>query len=419
MAQSRIFPFRRISVDHMVRGVTRVWWQLEPEFNAPGPYVFQLQFGRTGLRDAADWQNIGPPVVNGYLAEDPTWREMGSTLLSHYRVVLQAASETYVSQAASCFGELPERDWLLSRELIRKESLRHERVSAPGYLIKPMRYGTPCPRCRDPLTQEITDSNCPVCSGTGFEIGFHPPLPLQCWDLAPVSVVEDVDAQLKGATRENPYTTARVIGFPAVNTEDIWVNAGSDERWRVDAIQVTAAIRGVPVVYQIKMGLLPFSNAAYAIEIGGEPPARSGPVLPMRGCGVVPIDQDYGGPDALIYTPQNGCPIAGADIYIFDKAVFTAAGINTERSLAVGATKTRANGRWNESIKIDPGVYILLYEKPGEFGPDTHELTVLPPEEEITPVWTPIAYMQEPALPSLRTQKKTPTESQKNDFWNI
>lgn len=403
----------------MVRGVTRVWWQLESAFNDLGPYTFQLQFGRTGLRDALDWQNIGPAVVNSYMATDPVWRETGSNLLSHYRVQLTTLSGTYISQASNCFGELTERDWLLSREIIRKEQVRNRLASTPGYLIKPMRYGTPCPRCRDVLTQEITDANCPVCSGTGFEIGFHPPLPVQCWDLAPVSINEDVDSQLKGATRENPYTTARVVGFPAINTEDIWVNAGSDERWRVDTIQILAAIRNVPVVYQLRLGLLPFSNSAYAIEIGGEPPERNGPVLPIRGCGAVIVDQDYTGPDALIYAFESGCPIVGANIYVFEKAVFDEDGVQISRALAVGKTKTRANGRWVESIKLNPGDYVLLYEKPGEYGPDTYELTVTEPEEEISPVWTPIAYMQEPVLPTLKTQTQKTSEKKKNDFWSI
>jgi hypothetical protein len=124
MTQARIFPFRRVSVDHMVRGVTRVWWQLEKLFNDPGPYTFQLQFGRTGLRDAGDWKNVGQATVNNYYAEDPAFREAGYDLLAHYRVVLTTPQGTYVSQPANCFGELTEKDWVLAREIIRKEQLR-------------------------------------------------------------------------------------------------------------------------------------------------------------------------------------------------------------------------------------------------------------------------------------------------------
>lgn len=388
MSQERIFPFRRVSVDHMVRGVTRVWWQLEKVFKEPGPYVFQLQFGRTGLRDATDWTDVGAPVTNGYFAYDASWREGGYTLMTHYRVKLTTPQNVYVSQAANVFGELTERDWILSREIIRKEQLRHRLVSIPGYLIKPMRYGVPCPRCRDQLSSEVTDSNCPVCNGTGFEVGYHPAQPMQCWDLSPQNEQSDV-GEPKGTTRENPYVDARVIGFPGLNKDDIWVNGSSDERWVVETIQVTAALRGVPIIYQVRMGLVPFSNTVYAIEVGGEPAVRTGPTLPMEGCGTVPIDQDYGGLDELAYTLSTGCGVVGADVYVFSKTVFDANGINVNRSLAVAKTTTRVNGRWTRSIKLNPGDYVILYEKPGEYGPDTKTVTVTVPTENLVPAYVP------------------------------
>lgn len=423
MTQPRIFPFRRVSVDHMVRGVTRVWWQLEPLFNDPGPYSFQLQFGRTGLRDAADWQNVGAPVTNGYYAEDPAHREAGYDLLLHYRVVLTTPNSTYVSQPSNCFGELTEKDWLLAREVIRKEQLRHKYVSAPGYLIKPMRYGVMCKRCRDPLTQEITDADCVVCNGTGFEVGFHPPLPMQCWDLSPQTIEENIDANLKGATRNNPYVMARVIGFPALNKNDVWVNGSSDERWLVESIQITAAIRNVPIVYQVKLGLLPLNHATYAIEIGGEPASRSGPVLPALGCGDVIVDQDYLGSDSLIYAPAEGCPVVGAAVYAFTATDFAEHGLTINRALAIASTTTRVNGRWSQSLRLDPGNYVLLYEKQGEYGPDTVELTVEPPPpDEVLPVWAPIAAIQEPEtqqIPKLRKQQMNRPGSSANDFWSI
>ncbi len=411
MTQQRIFPFRRVSVDHMVRGVTRVWWQLEPLFNDPGPYTFQLQFGRTGLRDTPDWKDIGGPVVNGFTATDSEWREGGYDILSHYRVKLTTPNGVYVSQAANCYGELTEKDWLLAREIIRKERLRHRMVSVSGYLLKPYRYGKPCPRCRDQLTQEVTDANCDVCNGTGFEVGFHPPLALQCWDLSPETIQEDVDDQVKGSTRENAYVTARVVGFPALNKNDIWVNGSSDERWRVETIQVLAAIRGVPIVYSVKMGLLPFNNAVYALEVGGEPESRPGPTLPALGCGSVAVDHNYGGTENLIYSAAGGCAIIGADVYVFDKATFDATGPATARTLAVAKTTTRANGRWTESLNLNPGEYAVLFEKLGEYGPDVEYIEVVEP---ITP--TSIVPMRRaPKTPG----SPKPGNKDTNSFWDI
>jgi hypothetical protein len=135
------------------------------------------------------------------------------------------------------------------------------------------------------------------------------------------------------------------------------------------------------------MGLMPFSNSIYAVEVGGEPSARTGPTLPMTGCGDIPVDQDYGGPDELAYTLSTGCGVVGADVHVFKKPVFDANGIGVNRSLAVAKTTTRVNGRWSRSIKLDAGEYVILFEKPGEYGPDTKNLTVTVPEEDLVPTY--------------------------------
>lgn len=390
MAQQRIFPFRRVSVDHMVRGTTRVWWQLEPLFREPGPHSYQLQVGKTGLSDAADWENVGPAVTDAYMAYDPVWRLGGYDLLLHYRVVLTTPTNVYISQPASCYGELNERDWVLAREIIRKEQLRHKYVSVPGYLLKIMRFGTPCPRCRDPLTKEITSSYCPVCSGTGFEVGYHPPLPMQCWDMSPQSISEDIDAELKGSTREI-IATARVIGFPALNKYDVWVNAHSDERWKVDTIQVAAAMRGVPLVYQIQLRLMPFTDAVYGLEVGGEA-ADWSPLAnakPTTGCGATNVDQSYVDPDRHAYVNAAGCPISGANVYVFAKDLYEIHGVGLDKNLAIASTTTTANGRWVREIKLDPGDYAIIYEKPGQYGPDVDFMAVVAPGEPQNCEWLP------------------------------
>lgn len=407
MSQKRYFPFRRVSVDNMIRGVTRVWWQLEPLFNDPGPHVFQLQYGNTGIPDSPDWHNVGSPILDGYMAYDEEWRHSGSDLLTHYRVTLTTPKDTYVSQPVNCFGEMPERDWLMAREVVRREMLRHDYVSVSGYLLKPYRFGRPCKRCRDALTQEVLDSNCPICNGTGFEVGYHPALPLQCWDLSLQTIAEQQDNEVKGTTRDNAEVQARIIGWPAINRNDIWVNGKSDERWLVHAIQVAAALRGVPLIYNIQMGLIPFSSPIYELEIGGEPADRPGPDLPIIGCGSVLIDHDYGGEDALAYRSASACPVVGAGVYVFTKTVFDAAHPDfPAKEDAIAVTTTRANGRWTDALRVNPGQYVVLFSKPGEYGPDTAAITVTQTNNN-----APVLPMT--ALP--KEDKKTAT----NDFWDF
>lgn len=425
MATQKVFPFRRVSVDNMIRGVTRVWWQLEPTYNEPGPRVFQLQFGNTPVRDAADWRNVGAPITDGYVAYDDAWRNSASDLLTHYRVTLTTPENIYISQAVSCFGEMGERDWRLAREVIRKEQLRHRYVSIAGYLLKPYRFGRPCTRCRDQLTQEVLDSNCPICNGTGFEVGYHPPVSMQCWDLSLQSIQEHQDINLKGTTRENAEVTARIIGFPTINRNDIWVNGSSDERWLVHNIQVAAAMRGVPLIYNIQMGLLPFNNPAYAIEVGGEPAERPGPTPPNIGSGSVAVDHNYGGADILAYKDATDCAVVGATVYVFCKDIFEAAYPDyPNRANAIAVTTTRANGRWSDAVLLDPGDYAVLFEKPGEYGPDAQLITVVPTGQNI-PIWQTELLGESSDAPlteaseAFETEQPMPGPAQGDSFWDF
>lgn len=378
MTLQRTYPFRRVSVDHMIYGTTRIWWQLEPEFNDAGPYVFQLQVGNTGLREADNWQDIGAPVLNGYVAFDDKRHNTGTVWTAHYRVTLTTARGVYVSAPSPSVGELSERDWVLAREIIRKETLRHQKVSIGGFLVKAFRYGSPCPRCRDALTQESGDTDCPVCYGTGLESGYHPPLPLQCWDLSPQVIDEQSDAELRGTTRDNGMVTARVIGFPALNARDIWVNETSDERWVVRAVKVAAALRGVPLVYDVQLEVIPISNVIYYLPLSS---AEAGPpsAFPTTGNGCVTVGQNYGGADLRYLTALNE-PINNANVYAFQKAVFDRAfPDNPPRRLATAATQTNSAGNWTANLALNPGQYVLLYEKPDAFGPDIAPLTVVEP----------------------------------------
>lgn len=378
MSLQKAYPFRRVSVDHMIHGVSRIWWQLEPAFNDAGPYTFRVQVGGTGLEEADDWRNIDPVIVNGFYGTDNKRHAFGTVLTPHYRVVLTTATGEYTSAPASTAGELGEEDWLKAREIIRKETVRNKKVAVSGYLLKAFRYGAPCPRCRDVLTQETADNDCPVCNGTGFQGGFHPPLPLQCWELSPPSISEDIDINLKGSTRENAYVTARVIGFPALNYLDIWVNSTNDERWSVLEIQVAAAIRGVPIVYQVKMGLLPFNNSAYHIPIVTAD-APVAPRLPIPGTGCIEVRTAYNNED-LSYRTANNLPVADAKVYVFTHADYRAAyPANPPRTRAIAGTTTTSTGAFLSTLYLDPGMYALLYEKHGDYGPDVKQLTVLDP----------------------------------------
>lgn len=367
------FPFRRLAVDHLILGGSRIWWQHHRNFNDPFPHVYQLQAGRTGLADATDWVDVGPPATNSYFLTDDQRRLTGKSLLTHYRVILTTPTHQYVSNPVHVFGELPEKDWLLCREIIRKESLSDKFTATDGILLKRLRYGIPCDTCRDFLTNDVSDSRCPECKGVGFKVGYHPPTPF-CLSFGPETIPEARGgAEMPGETQYQEMR-CRCLAMPAVALEDIWVNARDDRRWAIDTIAYKAQWRGVPLVSELTLRLVPFTDVVYRIPVGGE--IDDNPMLsaPGAGSGSMPVTHDYGGEDALAYQDPAGCGIQGASILAFCKATWDG-GLRAPGH-AVASTTTGANGRWDFALQLDPGDYVLQYLKPGSFGPDTHELSV-------------------------------------------
>lgn len=380
MPSTEGYPFRRLAVDHLIAGVSRIWWEINRDFLGPLPHTFQLQAGNTGNPNATDWINVGLPGVNTYFAEDDQRREgnYGKTLMTHYRVILtDGHGHRHASRPVHTFGELMEKDWLFAREIVRKERLRHNLVSVEGYLLRRMRFGEPCDSCTDPLTGEILDSKCKECNGTGFKVGYHPPTPLSV-DMNPEAVIE----LLKGTEAPGPTTIVdnhmRILGFPAIAKHDVWVDGKSDQRWIFHEVANMAEWRHVPLVTDVTIKLLPFTDIVYTIPVGGEAAEFPGPALPMSGDGNVCIDHNYGGADNLAYV-ANGQGVVGATILAFTKPDYDA-GVR-DPAKAAARSSTGADGRWQFSMCLccdQP--YVLVFEKAGEFGPDACDI-VVPCEE--------------------------------------
>lgn len=378
MPQSENWPFQRLMVDHLFHGITRVWWTMATTFNDPQPLSFQLQAGYTGNNNALDWVDIGTPAINAYYLDDDTVREeSGKRLLTHYRVILTTSRGVYASNPQGLWGTLSVKDWNMSKEIIRKERLRNDLVSKEGYLLRKMRFGVRSTANTDLLTNEITDSSYPGSWGTAFKVGYHPPVNIMA------DFVEEVISEQRGGGDISSYSSrpaefsARIIGFPDVAKEDVWVDATNDQRWLIGDIGVTVAWRGVPLVYSVKFSLVDYKDVIYKIpvtDLSKQPTEHD--YQPSAGTGCIRVTQDYGGIDNLSYQLADCCGISGATILAFNKSDWDAG--HRVPSAAVASSQTTTNGTWAWAMQLNPGDYVLTYNKLGEYGPDTQLLTVQP-----------------------------------------
>jgi hypothetical protein len=87
----------------------------------------------------------------------------------------------------------------------------------------------------------------------------------------------------------------------------------------------------------------------------------------------VRIDHNYLLPNALQYVAPGGAPIPQATIRVFTKPDWDA----NRRNVALFVTETNNQGQWVSPFWLEPGlVYVIVFEKSGQFGPDTQEIQV-------------------------------------------
>ncbi len=261
--------FDRVHVSYLIRGMTRVLWDLLPTFGDPLPLEFQLQAGQSANPDADDWADVGLPVVNVYYAIDPDQHVFGKNNFTHYRVKLTTSLGTYYSAPEAKRGVLGQRDWLNARERVRIKRVvfRYGPSGQMGYLLKRRVTGYVCPVCTDFMTSEVRDPDCPQCYGSGFQCGYFFPMSCVWASLSPVIRRTHLDAGQARGTIDDITVKAEMLQTELLGEADVWVAAKTDERWYVHTVANTAEIRGVPIVADVELRLIPFSSSIYTIPI--------------------------------------------------------------------------------------------------------------------------------------------------------
>lgn len=253
----------RIWADNLFAGGTTIFW--DTSLCDAGPYVYSLYVGRDSFEE---WTLI-KTVVDTIGAIDYERRMYGVHIDIYYKVMLQTADGTYESHPVRADGGLAKRDWLIAKEVVRKEHLSNVKgLGTKGYLLKRRGWGERCRECTDFSTGSVKNRNCYTCYGTGIIGGYYPPI--VSW--ARFNTYSRQIALEPGAGHvDNKHMQARFVAYPYLTPMDVWVNADNDERFilgDVGPITVSASIRSKPLIQTIAMGLVPAGDILYAIPVG-------------------------------------------------------------------------------------------------------------------------------------------------------
>ena len=355
------YPFQRLVIYNSFNETTYIHWDLHPLMKDPGPYVFQLQVARSPNPED-EWEDLGVPEEDPPFLTDSVTPAYGYVLDKYYRLVLTTGRGKYVSDGIGIFGQLRPVEWKIAKEVRRKEWLRAKYTAVPITLLQKKRYGEVCPYCTTDQMTSSANSNCEYCFGTGYLGGYNTPFKMQVMDISP-SRLKEIHYSGDTATLNSAVDRyqARAAGIPELYEGDIIIDMSTDQRFRVATSPVIAQIHRVPLVREVDMYLLPYSDIAYRI-----PKARKQAIY---GCGAVLVNEKYLPDGSLLYKDAQGQPVVGAHIRI----------LNSD-GVCIYTCRTMDEGVWQHAYKLDPGDYTVCFQS--VFDTQETRVPITIPEEK-------------------------------------
>lgn len=268
--------FERLTVVTMPLGGTLICWRLRDGFIATGPFYFYVETAPAGSNE---WTPINDePLIDTCCAMDTYQRYYDQLSYIYYRVRLVLPAELdsitglpieYVSQPHQGNGMWSRRDWLISRDIIRREYLaqrKRHNITSGGYILKRRRWGTKCTQCLDYDTGGTTQSqSCTLCYGTGFLGGYFTAIDFRfTFEALPnrrLALEDNV-----GLTN-NIVKKARGVAYPHLDANDVYVRTDTGERYFVQTIANAAEYGGVPLVILAELRLAPNTDIVYTVPL--------------------------------------------------------------------------------------------------------------------------------------------------------
>jgi len=295
-------PFLELVVRNNPLGGTLISWGLQRDFNDPLPYRFTVYWSETPEGDQHEVNT--PELLNTYSATDYTRRLWAMDTESYYTVVMETPDGTYVSPPVNANAYWAKRNWLVAREICRKEMLLFQKFTGwKGWLLKTKVWGPDCPRCGDHDVGGAADAHCPTCYGTGKDGGYWAPFATYTYNMQSGPQARKTVQQSAGLAEPLVLPGMRWPGFPQLATNDVFVHEGSGNRYYVRTVQVVADVKSIPVIYVSELVQAPYTDIIYTVPITEEDGQTTGSE------GEVTVAQET----ASIYWEQGEWRLAATD----------------------------------------------------------------------------------------------------------
>lgn len=237
-------PIKRFTVAPDYSAGTRFFWDVSTALKDKGPWTFQVEMAEG---PGGPWKAISPLLPQSCSWKDPVVRRAGKDAVLFYRLLLSTAAATYPSAVIEPYGDLGRREFLLARDIMRREYLHSKTlVGVELDLWMVSTWGPPCTVCRDAISDMITNADCPVCFGTGHAVPYNGPY--RMWGLfCPTKHVTEMAPDGTGL-RQPMREEVRTIGALMAKKNDVIVSVDDDRHHYVDEVESIVELRTIPVV---------------------------------------------------------------------------------------------------------------------------------------------------------------------------
>ena len=233
-------------------------WELNDSFSAPTPLTFTVQMAPTPV---GPWESISGELADTYYWADVR-KPVGKTMSRNYRVAMRdAKGRRYASEPALPAGDLSLREFLLAREILRKEELNARMMAGVlGQVWIAAEYGTRCPKCLDPITGQVRNSHCAKCHGTGFYPSHYGPFDM--W-LGFSQTQHGMTHDEVGGTADAKPFSVRAVGTPRLKQNDVLRDPRTGKMFYIQSVANAAEIRRIPIVQQLSVSEAATTDQCY------------------------------------------------------------------------------------------------------------------------------------------------------------
>jgi hypothetical protein len=226
-------------------------WELSSQNTTGKPWRFWVQESETG-RD--NWFDISPELTNVLRFTEEEREKFTPDRKPYFRIrgLLGSEEQEVYSSVRDAYADLDRHDFLLVREIYRKELLQmRKKAATPVTVWMAMQDGQPCSRCLDPVTGEVLDSHCPECLGTGVVGAAHGPYPT--WATISQTKVYRKDDQAGTGVDDTRIHQIRMLGsWSGLRRDDLIIDTPSQRVYAIDKIVHLAELRRVPLAIQFE-----------------------------------------------------------------------------------------------------------------------------------------------------------------------